>query len=65
MQKYDDHHIKVMRYADDHKQQTHERLVKEAAAMLRAEGPERMSVATLMAKLGHPWRLLCAFPLEG
>ncbi|HEX4195543.1 MAG TPA: TetR/AcrR family transcriptional regulator [Stellaceae bacterium] len=41
-----------MRYADDHKQQTHERLVKEAAAMLRAEGPERMSVATLMAKLG-------------
>jgi TetR/AcrR family transcriptional regulator, transcriptional repressor for nem operon len=52
MQKYDDHHIKAMRYADDHKQQTHERLVKEAAAMLRAEGPERMSVATLMAKLG-------------
>jgi TetR/AcrR family transcriptional regulator, transcriptional repressor for nem operon len=41
-----------MRYADDHKQQTHERLVTEAAAMLRAEGPERMSVATLMAKLG-------------
>jgi TetR/AcrR family transcriptional repressor of nem operon len=41
-----------MRYTDDHKQQTHERLVKEAAAMLRAEGPERMSVATLMAKLG-------------
>lgn len=41
-----------MRYGDDHKQQTHERLVKEAAAMLRAEGPERMSVATLMAKLG-------------
>ena len=52
MQKYYDHHIKAMRYADDHKQQTHERLVKEAAAMLRAEGPERMSVATLMAKLG-------------
>ncbi|HWE73662.1 MAG TPA: TetR/AcrR family transcriptional regulator [Stellaceae bacterium] len=41
-----------MRYADDHKQQTHERLVMEASAMLRAEGPERMSVATLMAKLG-------------
>ena len=41
-----------MRYTDDHKQQTHARLVKEAAAMLRAEGPERMSVATLMAKLG-------------
>ena len=41
-----------MRYSDDHKQQTHERLVKEAAAMLRAEGPERLSVATLMAKLG-------------
>jgi TetR/AcrR family transcriptional repressor of nem operon len=41
-----------MRYDDDHKQQTHERLVKEAAAMLRAEGPERLSVATLMAKLG-------------
>jgi TetR/AcrR family transcriptional regulator, transcriptional repressor for nem operon len=40
-----------MRYADEHKQQTHERLVKEAATMLRAEGPERMSVATLMAKL--------------
>lgn len=41
-----------MRYADDHKQLTHERLVREAAAMLRAEGPEQMSVATLMAKLG-------------
>lgn len=52
MQKYDGRHIKTMRYGDDHKQQTHERLVKEAAAMLRTEGPERMSVATLMAKLG-------------
>src|ERR1700761_2202111 len=52
MQKYDGRHIKAMRYADDHKQQTHERLVTEAAAMLRAEGPEKLSVATLMAKLG-------------
>jgi TetR/AcrR family transcriptional repressor of nem operon len=41
-----------MRYADDHKQQTHERLVREASAMLREEGPDRLSVAALMAKLG-------------
>jgi TetR/AcrR family transcriptional regulator, transcriptional repressor for nem operon len=41
-----------MRYDSDHKERTRQKLVAEAAAALRSEGPERVGVAALMAKLG-------------
>jgi TetR/AcrR family transcriptional repressor of nem operon len=41
-----------MRYDSEHKQRTRERLLDEAAAAIRAEGPERVGVAALMKKLG-------------
>lgn len=41
-----------MRYACDHKAQTRERVLSEAAAAIRAEGPDRLSVAALMSRAG-------------
>jgi TetR/AcrR family transcriptional repressor of nem operon len=41
-----------MRYDTEHKERTRQRLLTEAAAALRSEGPERIGVAALMGKLG-------------
>jgi TetR/AcrR family transcriptional regulator, transcriptional repressor for nem operon len=41
-----------MRYDADHKDRTRKRLLDEAARALRSEGPERVGVAALMARLG-------------
>jgi len=41
-----------MRYDSDHKQKTRERVLKEAAKAIRAEGPHRIAVAGVMAKVG-------------
>lgn len=41
-----------MRYGRDHKAQTRERLLDEAAAAIRADGPDRLGVAALMSRAG-------------
>ncbi|TMH07973.1 MAG: TetR/AcrR family transcriptional regulator [Betaproteobacteria bacterium] len=41
-----------MRYDTEHKQRTRERVLKEAAAAIRAEGPERIAVAGVMKRAG-------------
>ncbi len=41
-----------MRYDSDHKQKTRDRVLKEAANAIRAEGPHRIAVAGVMAKAG-------------
>lgn len=41
-----------MRYADSHKDETHQKLLKIAAAQLRVKGPERLGVADVMAAAG-------------
>ena len=41
-----------MRYDAEHKQRTHEKLVKEAARSIRREGPHKVSVAAIMGKVG-------------
>ena len=41
-----------MRYDSDHKDRTKERLLKEAASAIRADGPDRVGVAAIMAKAG-------------
>ena len=41
-----------MRYGRDHKAQTRERVLDEAAAAIRADGPDKMSVAALMNRAG-------------
>jgi TetR/AcrR family transcriptional repressor of nem operon len=41
-----------MRYDADHKAQTRERVLKEAAAAIRLEGSERVGVATIMSRAG-------------
>ena len=41
-----------MRYDSEHKARTHARLLKEAAATIRAVGPDGIGVAGLMAKAG-------------
>jgi len=41
-----------MRYDGDHKQKTRERVLKEAAKAIRADGPHRIAVAGVMAKAG-------------
>ncbi len=41
-----------MRYDSEHKQKTRERVLKEAAKAIRAEGPHRIAVAGVMAKAG-------------
>src|ERR1700761_1669180 len=43
---------RVMRYGPDHKQQTRERVLTEAAKAIRAEGPHQIAVAGVMAKAG-------------
>ena len=40
-----------MRYDAEHKERTRARVVKEAAKAIRAEGPHRIGVAGVMAKL--------------
>ena len=41
-----------MRYDTEHKQQTHEKIVKEAADAIRRHGPDKIGVAGLMSKVG-------------
>lgn len=41
-----------MRYGSDHKQQTRAKILKEAAHALRTGGPDRISVAGVMARAG-------------
>ena len=41
-----------MRYDAEHKQKTRERVLKEAAKAIRADGPDRIAVAGIMAKAG-------------
>ncbi len=41
-----------MRYDAEHKQRTRARVLKEAAAAIRAHGPDRVAVAAIMAKAG-------------
>jgi TetR/AcrR family transcriptional regulator, transcriptional repressor for nem operon len=41
-----------MRYDPDHKQRTRERILTEAAAALRRDGPDRIAVAGVMARAG-------------
>ena len=41
-----------MRYDAEHKQKTRERVIEEAAREIRAQGPDRVGVAGIMAKAG-------------
>jgi TetR/AcrR family transcriptional repressor of nem operon len=41
-----------MRYNSEHKTKTRERLLEEAAAAIKLEGPERISIAAIMARAG-------------
>jgi len=41
-----------MRYDSEHKQRTHQKLLEEASAAIREHGPNNISVAALMAKVG-------------
>ena len=41
-----------MRYTSEHKAETRARVLKEAAAALRAKGPERLGVAAVMSRAG-------------
>jgi TetR/AcrR family transcriptional regulator, transcriptional repressor for nem operon len=41
-----------MRYDSEHKERTRQRVLSEAAAAIRAHGPDRIGVATLMGKAG-------------
>lgn len=41
-----------MRYPNEHKEQTRQRVLKEAAAAIRASGPAGVGVAEVMAKAG-------------
>ncbi|MBX3622491.1 MAG: TetR/AcrR family transcriptional regulator [Rhizobacter sp.] len=41
-----------MRYDAEHKQRTRSRVLKEAAAAIRAEGPDRIGVAAIMGRAG-------------
>jgi TetR/AcrR family transcriptional repressor of nem operon len=49
------HHIKrckTVRYDAEHKQRTHDKVVKAAARAIRAKGPDRVAVAEVMAQVG-------------
>jgi TetR/AcrR family transcriptional repressor of nem operon len=41
-----------MRYGTEHKEETRKRVLKAAAKAIRAEGPHRVAVAEVMAKVG-------------
>ncbi len=41
-----------MRYDAEHKQRTRERVLKEASAAIRVDGPDRIGVAGIMARAG-------------
>ena len=41
-----------MRYSNQHKAETHERVLKEAAQEIRAKGPDGVAVAGVMARAG-------------
>jgi TetR/AcrR family transcriptional regulator, transcriptional repressor for nem operon len=49
-----DHSLEAifMRYDTQHKQRTHDKVVKAAAHAIRAHGPDKIGVAGLMAKVG-------------
>lgn len=40
--------VRAMRYDSEHKARTRDRVLKAAAAALRAEGPDRLGVADVM-----------------
>ncbi len=42
----------TMRYDAEHKERTRQRVLKEAAAAMRRDGPDRIAVATIMASAG-------------
>ena len=41
-----------MRYSDTHKEETRRKVVRAAAAAIRAKGPEGVGVAEIMAEVG-------------
>ena len=41
-----------MRYDTEHRQRTHEKVVREAASAIRLHGPDKIGVATLMSNAG-------------
>jgi len=41
-----------MRYDTEHKQRTHEKIVREAAKAIRQQGPDKVGIASLMTRLG-------------
>lgn len=41
-----------MRYDSEHKARTRDKVLKEAAAVLRADGPDRLGVAAVMSRAG-------------
>jgi TetR/AcrR family transcriptional repressor of nem operon len=41
-----------MRYDAEHKQRTHDKVIKAAAKAIRAKGPDRVAVAEVMAQVG-------------
>jgi TetR/AcrR family transcriptional repressor of nem operon len=43
---------RAMRYPDDHKQETRQRVVRAAARSLRRQGPDKLAVAGVMAEVG-------------
>lgn len=47
-----DNMMRVMPWADDHKERTRERIVEAAAAALRARGVDGVSIAEIMAEAG-------------
>jgi TetR/AcrR family transcriptional repressor of nem operon len=48
-----DRHIKTaMRYTEDHKRRTRARVLEAASRTIRAEGPDRVGVAAIMAEAG-------------
>jgi TetR/AcrR family transcriptional regulator, transcriptional repressor for nem operon len=51
---YDHKHLigRIMRYSKEHKQETHERIVKRAAVRLREKGAHGIGVADLMKEAG-------------
>src|SRR5215469_259473 len=51
---YDDYHIKLyaMRYSRQHKEETHNRLLKKAAEEFRRNGVQSTGIAPLMGRLG-------------
>ncbi len=55
-----------MRYDSEHKERTRQRVLSEAAAAIRAVGPDGIGVAGVMGQSGaDAWSVLRAFRIEG